>query len=89
MGKARLKDTFSEELGAAMETPAEETTDPMAEELARRLAEAAGGQRETSGRLMVYMPPSVYGDFKRWCAARGLSMNKAALVAIETMMKHS
>lgn len=90
MAKVRLTDTFTADLAAATTASAPTApADSMGDDLARRLAEAAGGKRETTGRLMVYMPPTLYAEYRQWCAHRGLSMNRATLVAIQTMMEHS
>ena len=57
--------------------------------LESRLTEAAAQERTRgrSGRVMLYLGPDLHQRFKAFCEGRGVSMNKAATLAIEAMME--
>ena len=57
-------------------------------EIERRLNAAASDTKGRSGRVMLYLEPELHAQFKAFCRQRGLSMNRAATIAIETMIEH-
>ena len=55
----------------------------------QRLREATAEEKKSrTGRVMLYLDPELHDRFKRFCQQRGLSMNRAATIAIETMVEH-
>jgi len=53
-------------------------------------AEAAATKKgSATGRLMVYLDPGLYEQFRLFCAERGLTMTRAATIAIETLMENA
>lgn len=49
---------------------------------------AASGEDVEKKRLMLYLDPAAYDRLKAFCGARKLSMNRAAIIALETMLDH-
>ena len=57
------------------------------DELTTKL-DAARGEDTEKKRLMLYLDPALYDRVKAFCEARKLSMNKASIIALETMLDH-
>lgn len=81
---------------APMDTHQEKATaagsraEAFGQDVAARLAEAAAELKAPAktGRLMLYLEPDLHREFKAFSARLGVSMNRAAIIAIQAMMDH-